>query len=88
MLCDDANIAADDVITLEPLQIKHAPLLVEAAHESVAEVNPWMPWCCAAFMVSDAEKWIKCQSFFMTHDTQREKNRRPKNRIRIRSGQT
>lgn len=46
---------------LEPLQINHAPLLVEAAHESVEEIQPWMPWCSTAFSLSEPKAWISEQ---------------------------
>jgi RimJ/RimL family protein N-acetyltransferase len=38
-----------------------APALFEAAHESVAEVQPWLPWCHSAYRLEDAETWIQSQ---------------------------
>ena len=36
-------------------------MMVEAALESVAEINPWMDWCTTEFNLAAAEKFIRDQ---------------------------
>ncbi len=36
----------------------HAPRLVAAVHESVAEVRPWLPWCSPDYSLEMARSWI------------------------------
>ncbi|MEM7206980.1 MAG: GNAT family protein [Pseudomonadota bacterium] len=49
------------MVELRNLSIEHATLMVEAALESVAEINPWMDWCTSEFSVETAEKFINEQ---------------------------
>ncbi|MEM6581366.1 MAG: GNAT family N-acetyltransferase [Pseudomonadota bacterium] len=49
------------VVTLRELSFEHAPMMVEAAIESVAEVNPWMDWCTHDFNVETAKTFISQQ---------------------------
>jgi ribosomal-protein-serine acetyltransferase len=35
------------------------PEMVAAAHESIADVSPWMPWCHPNYSESDAIAWIR-----------------------------
>lgn len=49
------------MVSLEPLHVGHAPLLVEAARESVADVGPWLPWCTPSFDRAAAEAWVREQ---------------------------
>lgn len=49
------------MIKLRDLQLDFAPLLVEAAQESIAEVYPWMPWCSKHFDLASATGWIQQQ---------------------------
>jgi RimJ/RimL family protein N-acetyltransferase len=49
------------MVILKPLEISFAPKMVEAALESIAEVQPWMPWCSSAFDEKAAESWINDQ---------------------------
>lgn len=39
-------------------RIEDAPLLHEAAIESMAEVSPWLAWCHPGFTVAEAGSWI------------------------------
>jgi ribosomal-protein-serine acetyltransferase len=32
--------------------------LLEAIHESVAEVSPWMAWCSAGYTLDEARAWV------------------------------
>lgn len=46
------------MIELKELKTDYVPLMVEAALESVSEVNPWMPWCSDDFSENNARSWI------------------------------
>jgi len=48
-------------ITIRPYRIEDAPELHEAAIESVAEIQPFMPWCHAGLTVVQARAWIQAQ---------------------------
>jgi RimJ/RimL family protein N-acetyltransferase len=48
-------------ILIRPYDLADAPALYEAARESVADVNFWLPWCHGAYQVADAESWIASQ---------------------------
>lgn len=45
-------------LVLREIYESYAPLIAEAALESVAEVSPWMPWCSDAFSEATARNWI------------------------------
>jgi len=38
-----------------------AQLLFEAAHESMAEVFPWLPWCHPGYKIADSRFWLSQQ---------------------------
>lgn len=46
-------------VALRPYQADDAPLLYEAAIESVADIYPWMPWCHSGYTLADSQEWIK-----------------------------
>ena len=48
-------------ISIRPYMPADAPALFEAARESVADVNLWLPWCHAGYQLCDAETWIASQ---------------------------
>ena len=48
-------------IQLAPYEIRHVPLLFEAARESTKEIYPWMTWCHPAYSMSDSEDWVRAQ---------------------------
>lgn len=39
-----------------------APVLYEAARESVPEVYPWLSWCHPGYKIGEAEQWIAGQA--------------------------
>ncbi len=45
--------------TYEPDDAKS---LWEAAHQSVAEMYPWLPWCHAQYSVAEAVEWIRSRA--------------------------
>jgi len=49
----------DDLITLRPLKIADAPQVLAAVRESMAALEPWMPWAYPGYSVVDSEGWIK-----------------------------
>jgi ribosomal-protein-serine acetyltransferase len=46
-------------VGIRPYQADDAPLLHEAAAESVADIYPWMPWCHPGYTLEESEQWIK-----------------------------
>jgi ribosomal-protein-serine acetyltransferase len=46
-------------IGIRPYQSDDAPLLYEAAAESIADIYPWMPWCHPGYTLEESEKWIE-----------------------------
>lgn len=45
-------------VGIRPYQPGDAPLLYEAACESIADIYPWMPWCHPGYTLEESEKWI------------------------------
>ncbi len=46
-------------VRIRPYQPGDAPLIYEAAHESIAEMYPWMPWCHPGYTLEESEEWLK-----------------------------
>lgn len=57
-LPDSTIELADDRLRLRPWQGRDAMALVQATRESVTSVGRWLPWCHAAYDMSDALAWI------------------------------
>ena len=49
-------------VTLRPYAPADAPAMAAAAAESVAEVQPWLPWCHPGYSVEEARTWIDAQA--------------------------
>ncbi|EIL91781.1 MULTISPECIES: GNAT family N-acetyltransferase [Rhodanobacter] len=65
----DITGSSDDRLYLRTWREEDAPALVEAAHESVASVGPWLPWCRADYGLDDALAWIAhCQTGWASGD--------------------
>ena len=45
-------------VGIRPYQPGDAPLLYEAARESIAEIYPWMHWCHPDYALQDSIDWI------------------------------
>jgi len=59
----DALELIDDPLQLRPWHDDDASALFEAAHESIATVGQWLPWCRADYEMDDARAWIsQCRS--------------------------
>jgi len=50
---------ATDRLLMRPPVLADAPAIVEAAHESLAELRPWMPWAHSNYALADAETFIQ-----------------------------
>jgi RimJ/RimL family protein N-acetyltransferase len=48
-------------VHLRPYALGDASALWEAARESVAEVQPWMPWCHPAYSIEESRSWLGLQ---------------------------
>jgi ribosomal-protein-serine acetyltransferase len=48
----------DGVVTLRPLSLNDLPAVLEAVHESVDEIMPWMTWCTPDYNESIAWPWL------------------------------
>lgn len=53
--------SADGEIRIRPYAVGDAPLLFEAARESIAEVYPWLEWCHPDYRIEEAQEWIASQ---------------------------
>jgi RimJ/RimL family protein N-acetyltransferase len=51
----------DGTVVLRPYTLYDTDLLAEAAHESTAEVFPWLPWCHPQYLRDEALAWIAMQ---------------------------
>jgi ribosomal-protein-serine acetyltransferase len=49
------------VISIRLYEPEDAPLIVEAAHESTAEVFPWLPWCHPDYSLAESSAFIDAQ---------------------------
>ncbi|MBK1707444.1 GNAT family N-acetyltransferase [Halochromatium glycolicum] len=49
-------------VTIQPFRESDAPKLYAAVRESIAEVQPWMPWCHDQYSEADAISWIELAS--------------------------
>jgi RimJ/RimL family protein N-acetyltransferase len=45
-------------ISIRPYQLDDAPGLYEAAHESIADMYPWMEWCHPNYSIQDSRSWV------------------------------
>jgi ribosomal-protein-serine acetyltransferase len=45
-------------VGLRPYQADDAPLLYEAASESIADIYPWMTWCHPGYTLAESEEWV------------------------------
>jgi ribosomal-protein-serine acetyltransferase len=48
-------------IHIRPYRASDAPAVYEAARESVAEVQPWLPWCHPGYSLDDSRSWLETQ---------------------------
>ena len=48
-------------IRIRPLGTEDASHLWEAVRESLAELQPWMPWCHPAYAMEESRAWLETQ---------------------------
>ena len=39
-------------------EVDDAPVLYEAARESVSDVYPWLPWCHPEYKIQESQQWL------------------------------
>lgn len=52
----------DDQIAIRPYLNSDAPLLYEAARESISEVSPWLPWCHQDYSMEESIGWVESRA--------------------------
>lgn len=48
----------DGVVSLRPFTTEDLDELYEAVRESVAELQPWVPWCHADYSIEETRQWL------------------------------
>ena len=48
-------------VKLRPYSLDDAEAVLEAARESLAELQPWMPWCHPDYSLEDSRSWLQLQ---------------------------
>jgi ribosomal-protein-serine acetyltransferase len=48
-------------VSIRPYKLSDAEKLYEAAKESVAELQPFLPWCHPKYRIDEARSWIQLQ---------------------------
>jgi len=54
--------AARSSIHIRRYSVDDAPAVVEAALESVADVQPWLPWCHAGYSIEESRAWLQTRA--------------------------
>jgi len=54
---------------IRPYRSDDASAVWEAVRESVAEIQPWMPWCHAEYSPEDSRSWLDAQVPAFTQGT-------------------
>jgi ribosomal-protein-serine acetyltransferase len=48
-------------VHIRPYRVADASAIWEAVRESLAELQPWMPWCHPAYSADEARSWLETQ---------------------------
>ena len=48
-------------IRIRPYRLDDAQAVFQAARESLAELQPWMPWCHPSYSLDEARSWLALQ---------------------------
>jgi len=48
-------------VLIRPYRLDDAEAVVEAVRESIAELQPWMPWCHPGYSLTDSRSWLEIQ---------------------------
>lgn len=51
----------DHLVRIRPYRVDDAPLVWEAVRESLAELQPWMPWCHPGYSIDESRGWLETQ---------------------------
>jgi RimJ/RimL family protein N-acetyltransferase len=49
-------------VRIRPYRLDDAALVFEAARESLAELQPWMPWCHPKYSIEESRAWLEAQA--------------------------
>ena len=49
------------MVRIRPYRLDDNSALWEAARESMAELQPWMPWCHPAYSPEESRSWLEAQ---------------------------
>ena len=48
-------------VRIRPYELADASAVFDAARESLAELQPWMPWCHPAYSIDESRSWLETQ---------------------------
>jgi ribosomal-protein-serine acetyltransferase len=48
-------------VRIRPYRLDDAPVVLEAARESLADLQPWMPWCHPEYSIDESRSWLETQ---------------------------
>jgi RimJ/RimL family protein N-acetyltransferase len=48
-------------VRIRPYRIDDGQAIVDAVHESLAELMPWMPWAHPAYSIHESQQWLDVQ---------------------------
>jgi ribosomal-protein-serine acetyltransferase len=54
-------------VQIRPYKLEDAATVVEAALESMADLQPWMPWCHPDYSITDSRSWLEIQVSGFAH---------------------
>jgi RimJ/RimL family protein N-acetyltransferase len=55
-------ILTDGDIFVRPVRLEDAEALFEAAHESIPEVSPWLPWCHKNYAIEETRAFLSSRT--------------------------
>jgi RimJ/RimL family protein N-acetyltransferase len=51
----------DHLVRIRPYRLDDAPVVWTAVRESLAELQPWMPWCHPGYSIDESRLWLEAQ---------------------------
>src|SRR5689334_21945661 len=48
-------------VHIRPYTLDDAPAVFEAARESLADLQPWLPWCHPQYSIGESRSWLEVQ---------------------------
>jgi ribosomal-protein-serine acetyltransferase len=49
-------------VRIRRYRVDDAATVLQAAHESIAELEPWMPWCHPNYSMDESQAWLETQA--------------------------